>query len=72
MKKDNTVLFEPVEKKKLVSATMTEETISRLNELVKEKKREGFKVNKSVLIEKAVNDFLDKLEDNKNGLFGEM
>ena len=66
----NDKLFEKDEPKKLVSATMTEETIKRLNELVKTKKKDGFKVNKSILIERAVNHFLDELERNDTGLFG--
>ena len=66
----NDKLFEKEQPKKLISVNITEDTIERLNELVKEKKRGGFKVNKSVLVERAINHFLDELERNDTGLFG--
>lgn len=68
----NDKLFEKEEPKKLMSVSMTEGTINRLSELVKDKKRKGFKVNKSLLVERAINHFLDELERNDTGLFGEV
>ena len=68
----NDKLFEKQEIKKLMSISLTTDTIERLNNFVKDKKRSGFKVNKSVLTEKALNNFLDQLEKDETGLFGEM
>ena len=68
----NDKLFEKQEDKKLMSISLTTDTIERLNTFVKDKKIKGFKVNKSVLTEKAINNFLDQLEKSENGLFGDM
>lgn len=65
-------LFEKTEIKKNISANLNESTIGRLDKLVKDKKRNGFRVNKSSLIDRAINHFLDELERNDTGLFGDV
>lgn len=66
----NDKLFEKKEVKKLMSVSLTTGTIEKIDTLVKSKKLEGFKVNKSVLVERAILNFLTQLENNEKSLFG--
>ena len=66
----NEDLFTKQEEKKITTVSLKTDTIDRLNDYVKAKKIEGFKVNKSVIVEKAINNLLDQLEQEKSGLFG--
>lgn len=66
----NEDLFKKQENKKTTTISLTIDTLNRLNTYVKDKKIKGFKVNKSVLIEKSINNFLDQLEQDEKGLFG--
>jgi len=70
LKMSNDKLFEKKEVKKLMSVSLTTGTIEKIDTLVKSKKLEGFKVNKSVLVERAILNFLTQLENNEKSLFG--
>jgi len=73
----NEQLFETAEIKKLISANISTTTINRLADFVKTKKLAGFKmkngdtISKSTIIEKSLNDLLDKIDNSKNSLFGD-
>jgi len=67
----NDKLFEKKQVKKLMSVSLTTDTITMINDFVKSKKIEGFKVNKSVLVERAIIDFINQLENNQQSLFSD-